>query len=160
MVDRLWCKCGSPCLITVIWLCSHVSVVETLCKCIGKFGYKCTCVPCSLQLALFNWHFTGFVHFEPACFLLQFARENDGSDKQYAIKFFMISDDYTEEEKLYRHSLIRHTLPELILSSDNADGRFKSKNGWPFPPFMVLERGFSLSTCAASCLLVCLASAF
>ena len=54
------------------------------------------------------------------------------------------------------HSLIRQTLPELIYASDNARKAVKSRSRWPFPAFMVLERGVSLSsTCVAVFFLSC-----
>ena len=70
---------------------------------------------------------------------------------QYAIKFFLQPEDFAVEERLYWNSLIRHTLPELIHSSDNAAGSVRSRSGVPFPPFMVMERGSTLAECA--CLL-------
>ena len=40
----------------------------------------------------------------------------------------------------------RHTLDrvQVVRSCDNRNGRVQSRSGWPFPPFIVLERGTSL----------------
>jgi hypothetical protein len=91
---------------------------------------------------------------------LQFARGRDAGFMQYAIKFFFTTSDFHMETDLYRHPLIRETLPRLVYANENANGKHCSTSGFPFPPYMVLERGMSLAECAAatSSLSVCLSS--
>ena len=78
---------------------------------------------------------------------VQFARSKDGGYSQFAIKFFLRPEDYAVEQRLYQDPQISRTLPDLVYASDNADQSVRSKSGMPFPPFMVMERGASLSEC-------------
>ena len=66
-----------------------------------------------------------------------------------ACRFFTHTDDFNLEVELYGNELIRETLPELIHATANADGSVRSRSGFKFPPFMVLERGASMAECAA-----------
>jgi hypothetical protein len=45
---------------------------------------------------------------------------------------------------LYRDPVLRRMLPELRRASDNADGAARSRSGYTFPPYFVLERGMTL----------------
>lgn len=53
--------------------------------------------------------------------------------------------EYEEEAALYHDPVLCKLLPEILHSSNNADGRISSRSGVPFPPFLVLERGVTLS---------------
>jgi hypothetical protein len=81
---------------------------------------------------------------------VQFARSADGGYRQFAIKFFLKREDYLREEGLYRDAAIRRTLPDLVQANDNAKIKILSRSGFPFPPFLVMERGTSLRECAPS----------
>ena len=74
----------------------------------------------------------------------QFARSADGGYAQYAIKFFFGLNDYEREKRLYCDDAIRSTLPQLLQASDNVSAALVSKSGYPWPPFLVLERGTSM----------------
>ena len=91
-------------------------------------------------------------HIDVYHFRLQFARGSDGGYAQYAIKFFSREEDFEKEVCLYKQPMLRCTLPDLICASSNADGTVRSLSGVPFGPFMVLERGSSLTEYDASCL--------
>ena len=45
---------------------------------------------------------------------------------------------------LYKHSLLRHILPELLHANDNANGAVRSRSGFTLPAYLVLERGVTL----------------
>ena len=68
---------------------------------------------------------------------VQFARSADVGDEQYAVKFFMSVAVYRREQALYRDDAIKHTLPELLLASDDATTAVRTEGGYPFPPFLV-----------------------
>lgn len=61
--------------------------------------------------------------------------------------------DFELEEALYAQPDLHPALPVLIDSGPQSDTSsstiIKSKNGFIFPPFLVLERGMSLSECAS-----------
>ena len=78
---------------------------------------------------------------------LQYATSSDVDFMPHAIKFFLKSEDFAVEDRLYQNSQIRHTLPELVHSSDNASGIVRSRSGMSFPPFMIMERGSPLAEC-------------
>ena len=76
------------------------------------------------------------------------ARSVNGAFYQYAIKFCYRRSDYETEAALYAHPTIRHTLPPLIQASDNANGAVVSPSGYVYSPFIVMERGATLTECA------------
>jgi hypothetical protein len=74
---------------------------------------------------------------------VQFARGvNDGKD--YAIKFFTAREAFEREDALYSNKVLRDMMPAVKMIEANADGRIRSRSGWPFPPCIVIERGESL----------------
>jgi hypothetical protein len=78
--------------------------------------------------------------------VINFARSAHGGVEQYAIKFFVKGlPEYEEEVGLYERAELRNLLPELLMHSDNADGSQCSRSGYPWPPFMVVERGVTLT---------------
>ena len=80
--------------------------------------------------------------------LVQFARSNEGGYQQYAIKFFSKAAEFHVEHQLYAHPLVSTVLPKLLFAADNSDRTYMSRSGFEFPPFLVMERGSSLSECA------------
>ena len=68
-------------------------------------------------------------------------------DLDEARRFFTHHDDFELESDLYADPLIRETLPALTHATNNSDGSFRSRSGFRFPPFMVLERGASMAEC-------------
>ena len=57
-------------------------------------------------------------------------------------------NDFQSEKRLYCDDAIRGTLPRMLQASDNASSALVSRSGYPWPPFLVLERGTSLRECA------------
>ena len=45
---------------------------------------------------------------------------------------------------LYRDITLAATLPAMLHASANDDGGARSRSGYVFPPFLVLERGMTL----------------
>lgn len=91
---------------------------------------------------------------------LQFARDQSGGFQQFAIKFFLDSKDFGLEEAMYAQPELRKVLPNLIDARAQRDpssiATAKSRHGYVFPPFLVLERGLSLAECAFQhCLAAC-----
>jgi hypothetical protein len=84
---------------------------------------------------------------------MQFARGHTGGFQQFAIKFCLDRKDYELEEALYAQPDLRQVLPVLIDARHQSDPSSsvtaKSKHGYVFPPFLVLERGMALSECAS-----------
>lgn len=46
---------------------------------------------------------------------------------------------------LYRDKRLAPTLPRLVHANDNSHGRLTSRSGYVYPPYLVLERGMTLS---------------
>ena len=49
------------------------------------------------------------------------------------------------EMRLLRHSLTLSCIPEVFDASDNAGGSVRSRSGFVFPPYVVMERGTTLA---------------
>ena len=65
--------------------------------------------------------------------IVQFARGvRDGQD--YAIKFFTVREAFEREDALYSNAVLRDMMPAVRQIEANADGRLRSRSGWPFPP--------------------------
>jgi hypothetical protein len=80
--------------------------------------------------------------------VVQFARRTDGSGTELvAIKFFAKRAGYEEEVAIYRHAApkLRNFMPLVSKYVDNVDGAAKSPFGNVLPPFIVMEKGESLS---------------
>jgi hypothetical protein len=59
-------------------------------------------------------------------------------------RLFHRRDEFEAEVALYRNPVLRRVLPELRRASDNGDGAVRSRSGYVFPPFFILERGITL----------------
>ena len=59
-------------------------------------------------------------------------------------RFFHNAQEFVEELALYRDPVLQQALPQLIHASDNAGSAVRSRSGYAFPPFVVLERGLTL----------------
>ena len=68
---------------------------------------------------------------------------SDSMHKQ-PCRFFLDRAAYAEEVVLYKDSLLRHILPELLHANDNANGAVCSRSGFTLPAYLVLERGVTL----------------
>jgi serine/threonine protein kinase len=78
--------------------------------------------------------------------VVNFARSERGGVEQFAIKFFIRGKvEYDEEVGLYERPELRNLLPELLMHSENADRSLRSRSGFTWPPFMVMERGVTLN---------------
>lgn len=78
--------------------------------------------------------------------VVHIARDAHDTMRQYAIKVFCDARAYEEELVQYRDPVLLKCLPELILASDNSDALVRSAgSGFPFPPFLVIERGLVLT---------------
>ena len=63
-----------------------------------------------------------------------------------AVQFYSNdTEGFERENALYRHPQIRETLPPVHGGSSNHDGATRSPSGFVFPPYLILERGVSLS---------------
>ena len=65
-------------------------------------------------------------------------------------RFFLSQQDYEEEKHLYSSPVLKPALPDAVDSSNGPDMQGKTKvftsaSGVDFPPFLVLERGTTLS---------------
>ena len=52
--------------------------------------------------------------------------------------------EFEEEVALYRKPELASVMPDLLQAHDNAAGAVRSRSGYAFPPFLVLERGTTL----------------
>jgi serine/threonine protein kinase len=59
-------------------------------------------------------------------------------------RFFLDMSSYQLERNLYDTQGFCQCLPQLLNGHDNADGGIVSHSGYPFPPFIVLDRGTTL----------------
>ena len=81
-----------------------------------------------------------------ATFSLQRVQKPHTTNLHPALQFFdQDRAGYECERALYRHPQIHDTLPPIHGGADNADGAVQSPSGFVYPPFLVLERGVSLS---------------
>ena len=64
-------------------------------------------------------------------------------------RYFLEEQDFKEEVALYRDPVLSQALPALLHASANADGAARSRSGFQFPPFVIMERGITLSAWAA-----------
>ena len=77
--------------------------------------------------------------------VVQMARSYCGNQMfQYAIKVFLQRTDFDEETRHYCDPVLKQLLPPLLHANDNVNGAVCSRNGFVFPPFIVLERGIPL----------------
>ena len=60
-----------------------------------------------------------------------------------------MADEFEAEVLLYRNPVLARTLPQLLHASDNSTGSARSRSGFTFPPFLILERGITLDAWAA-----------
>ena len=60
-------------------------------------------------------------------------------------RFFLSVADFEKESACYLQDVFRACLPGLQQATLNADQAIVSRTGYPFPPFMVLDRGVTLS---------------
>ena len=85
--------------------------------------------------------------------MVQFARRTDGSGTELvAIKFFAKRASYEEEVAIYKDAPVklRNFMPLVSKYVDNLDGAAKGPFGNVLPPFIVMEKGESLSDRASS----------
>lgn len=57
---------------------------------------------------------------------------------------YLNRNEFEEEVALYRTPALASIMPDLLHASDNATGAVRSRSGYHFPPFLVLERGTTL----------------
>ena len=53
-------------------------------------------------------------------------------------------NEYNEEAAHYNDAVLNKVMPQLVTASDNSTGAHRSRSGYVFPPFFVLERGLTL----------------
>jgi hypothetical protein len=77
--------------------------------------------------------------------VVQFSRDRL-SRLEYAAKFFISQAAFNDEAALYSDasSALGRFLPRFRNIIDNADGHMRDRNGRPFPPCIVMEKGESL----------------
>ena len=46
---------------------------------------------------------------------------------------------------MYRDPALQSIVPELFAGSENGDSQCRARNGYVFPPFLVMERGMTLA---------------
>ena len=63
---------------------------------------------------------------------------------QYALKFFVMPQDFTSEVDVYSNSPLGKLLPRLEGIIDNKDGNLLDPSGNKLPPCLIMERGESL----------------
>jgi serine/threonine protein kinase len=59
---------------------------------------------------------------------------------------FLDKTEFEDEVSLYRTPALARIMPDLLHADDNASGAVRSRSGYVFPPFFVLERGTTLRT--------------
>ena len=59
-------------------------------------------------------------------------------------RFYYVKRDYDIEMRLLARRAELPCVPQVFAASDNADGALRSPSGWPFPPYVVMERGATL----------------
>lgn len=80
--------------------------------------------------------------------VVQFARRTDGTGTAlYAIKFFAKREHFDEEAAVYRNSppKLQRFMPAVVKYAANMDCAIQDPFGNSLPPFIVMEKGESLS---------------
>lgn len=80
--------------------------------------------------------------------MVQFARRTDGTGASlHALKFFAKRKDYDEEVAIYADAPVqlKRFMPAVNKYVDNLDGSVKDPWGNHVPPFIIMEKGESLS---------------
>ena len=75
--------------------------------------------------------------------VVQFAR-GTRDQGQYALKFFVLPEDYRAEVAMYRNAPLGRLLPRLESCIENCDGALVDPSGHRLPPCIIMERGESL----------------
>ena len=75
--------------------------------------------------------------------VVQFARSTRDQG-QYALKFFVMPEDFKSEVGVYRNSPLGKLLPRLEGCIENHDGALVDPSGHRLPPCIIMERGESL----------------
>jgi hypothetical protein len=60
-------------------------------------------------------------------------------------RFFLHQTDYLLERGFYDSATFAQCMPQLMHADDNAKGTIVSRSGYRFPPFLVLDRGVTLT---------------
>ena len=60
-------------------------------------------------------------------------------------RFFLDPAEFEQEVSVYQDPVLSKALPSLIHATDNRNGAARSRSGFVFPPFFVMERGTTLS---------------
>lgn len=61
-----------------------------------------------------------------------------------AVKFFLSSEDFDTEFNMYKVEELRSMMPRIDREEKNEDLGLKNSRGYPWPSFIVLEKGQSL----------------
>jgi hypothetical protein len=61
------------------------------------------------------------------------------------VQFFYEEAEFEEETAFYSHPVLRTILPAILFATNNANAGLVSPRGFVFPPFLVLERGITLT---------------
>lgn len=80
--------------------------------------------------------------------MVQFARRTDGTGTAlFAVKFFESRAGYDEEVRVYREApmQLQRFMPSVSKYVDNLNSSVCDPFGNPLPPFIVMEKGESLS---------------
>ena len=64
-------------------------------------------------------------------------------------RFYRHARDYESDEAVCSSAATAAIAPDVYAGSANADGAARSRNGYAFPPFLVMERGMTLAEWAA-----------
>jgi hypothetical protein len=75
--------------------------------------------------------------------IVQFA-SSTRDQGQYALKFFIVPEEYTAEASVYHNSPLGKLLPRLEACIENKDGVLVDPSGHKLPPCISMERGESL----------------
>lgn len=71
---------------------------------------------------------------------MQFVQRcQDGAE--FAVKFFLAPGAYESELAYYQNPALREILVPVAHSEGNGGGVVRSKGGYVFPPFIIVERG-------------------
>ena len=66
-------------------------------------------------------------------------------DSPRQCRFFFELKEFEDESGLYRHPILSQVLPSVLHADSNTAGKVVSRSGYAFPPFIVLERGMTLT---------------
>ena len=61
-------------------------------------------------------------------------------------RLFYSRAEFEEEVALYRDPALACIMPDLLHADNNNAGTVRSRSGYAFPPFLVIERGTTLLT--------------